>query len=338
MVENRALKLLVLFAVIGLIAMQGHAGAEGSLPRAGSRAATVNGAPIDRGEFDQAVLKIQRTLLEFGKPLTVNQVTAVQTDVLEGLIRREILYQESRKAGIRPDEKAVSEEIKALKGQFSREAEYKDELSRRNMTEETLRSRLERNSAVEQYIESRFASKVEVTDKEMLAYYESRLDLFKQPLQVRASHILIHMDSQWEAPRKQDARRKAEQIQQSLKKDGDFAILAREHSDGPTRTNGGDIGYIRAGQIEKQLETVIFSMKPGETSEIIETAYGFHLFKVTDRKPETILAYDSIKEELRRSLRIEKARQEADLFAKSLREKAVVEILLNDEISSVKQL
>jgi hypothetical protein len=78
-------------------------------------------------------------------------------------------------------------------------------------------------------------------------------------------------------------------------------------------------------------------LKQGETSEVIETDYGFHLFMVADRKSETILAYDSVKEQIRQFLREEKAKQEADLYAKSLREKADVQVLLPEEISSAKR-
>jgi peptidyl-prolyl cis-trans isomerase C len=69
----------------------------------------------------------------------------------------------------------------------------------------------------------------------------------------------------------------------------------------------------------------------------VETSYGFHLFKVTDRKPETVLAYEKVKEKIRQFLRDEKAKQEADLRAKSLREKAAVEIFLREEVLAAKK-
>jgi len=79
-------------------------------------------------------------------------------------------------------------------------------------------------------------------------------------------------------------------------------------------------------------------MKTGELSELVETGYGYHIFKVTDRKPETVLPYDSVKAQIRQQLIQEKEKQEAEQFAKSLREKASVEILLNDDVVSAKQL
>jgi peptidyl-prolyl cis-trans isomerase C len=327
---------VVLFAAC--IAMASPAGGEAKKAEpAADRVAIVNGVPIERADFDKEVFLIQKSLLGLGKPLTCGQVSSIRAEVLESMIRREVLYQDSRKAGIKPDENAVTKEIAALKQQYPTEAEYKNELAGRNLSEEALRSHLERNSSLQQYVDRQFGAKVAVTDAEMVGYYESRLDLFKQPLQARVSHILIQTDSQWDDRRKQEARRKAEQVLKDLKNGRDFAALAREQSDGPTRTNGGDLGYIRTGQLDAQLENAVFRLKAGETSDIIETGYGFHLFKMFDRKPETILAYDAVKEQIRRHLAQEKARQEADRYAKTLREKASVEILLREEVSAAKK-
>jgi peptidyl-prolyl cis-trans isomerase C len=320
---------MMILIVVGFMGMALPARGEEKKPQPEDKVAIVNGAPIEKAEFDGEVMMIQKTLLGSGKPLTCKQVSSIQKEVLESLIRREILYQESRSAGIRPDEKAVDEEIKDLRKQFSSEAEFKKELRGRNMSEEVLRSRIEKNNSIQQYIERRFLSKVAVPDNDVVSYYEGHLDLFKQPLQIRISHILIKTDPKWEASRKEEARRKAEQILKDLKRGKDFAMLAREQSDGPTRTNGGDLGYIRRGQLEKPIESVVFNLKPGETSGIVETSYGFHLFRMTDKKPETILAYDEVKEKVRQFLREEKAKQEAELQAKALRDKAGVEVLMN---------
>ncbi|HKN18669.1 MAG TPA: peptidylprolyl isomerase [Dissulfurispiraceae bacterium] len=329
MIKSRVLGLGFIVIAIGIMAVVSSARSEDSKPKPADKAAIVNGAPIDRAEFDGELLTVQKAVLGYGKPITATQVASIQKEVLESMVRREILYQESRKAGIKPDENAVDKELKALKQQFANETEYKNELSRRNISEGILRSRIERNSAVQQYIERQFAAKVTVTDSDMVSYYQSHLDLFKQSLLLRVSHILILTDPKWEEARKQEARRKADQIMKDLKNGKDFAAIAREQSDSPTRANGGDLGYIKAGQLEKQFESAVLALKPGETTDLISSEYGFHIFKLTEKKPETVLAYENVKDKIKQFLREEKAKQEADLFAKNLREKARVEILLN---------
>ena len=292
------------------------------------KVAVVNGAPIEKGEFDGEVFLIQKTVLGMGKPLSCEQVSSIRREVLESMIRRELLYQAARKSGIKSDENAINKDINSLKQQFSGETEYKNELSRRGINEEVLRARMVRNSLVQKYVDKEFTGKVNVIDKEIQDYYQKNIDLFKQPFQMRISHIFIQSDPKGGDSRKKELRGKAEKILKNLKDDQDFAALAKEYSDGPTRTNGGDLGYLRKGQLEKQFESKIFALKKGEITDVIETDYGFHIFKVTDIKPETMLAYENVKEKVKKFLVDEKIKQEADNYARKLREKTDVNILL----------
>ncbi|MGA3282536.1 MAG: peptidylprolyl isomerase [Smithella sp.] len=292
------------------------------------KVAVVNGAPIEKDEFDGEVFLIQKTVLGLGKPLSCEQVSSIRREVLESMIRRELLYQAARKSGIKPDENAINKDINSLKQQFSDETEYKNELSKRGINEEVLRARMIRNSLVQKYVSKEFTDKVDVTDKEIQDYYQKNIDLFKQPFQIRVSHISIQSDPKDGDSRKKELRGKAEKILKNLKDDKDFADLAREYSDGPTKNKGGDLGYLRKGQLEKQFESKVLALKKGEITDIIETEYGFHIFKVTDIKPETILAYENVKEKVKKFLVDEKIKQEADEYARKLREKTDVKILL----------
>ncbi len=300
-------------------------------PPADEKVAVVNRSNIMKSDFDAEVLRIQRAHLNQGRPLTCAHVSTYNKEILEALIRQELLYQESRKSGVRVGEGEIDKQIDALKKQFLSETEYKTELARRRITEDMLRVRLERDLIFQKYLEKQFADQVKVTDIDMMTYYESRLDLLKQPAQVRVSHILIQVDPKWDKTRKQEARRKLEGIQRKLKQGQDFAALAREQSDGTSRTNGGDLGYVRAGQLGAQFEKVVLDLRPGELSEIIETDNGYHLFKVTDKKAETILSYDSVKEQIRQALQQEKLKQAAEDRGKKLRQTAEVEILFKEE-------
>jgi len=292
------------------------------------KVAVVNGAPIEKGEFDGEVFLIQKTVLGMGKPLSCEQVSSIRREVLESMIRRELLYQAARKSGIKSDENAINKDINSLKQQFFGETEYKNELSRRGINEEVLRARMVRNSLLQKYVDKEFTGKVNVTDKEIQDYYQKNIDLFKQLFQMRISHIFIQFDAKSSDSRKKELRGKVEKILKNLKDDQDFADLAREYSDGPTKNNGGDLGYLRKGQLEKQFESKVLTLKKGEITDIIETEYGFHIFKVTDIKPETILAYENVKEKVKKFLVDEKTKKEADEYARKLREKSDVKILL----------
>lgn len=319
--------LMIVITVVCMMAVSSALG-ETKKNQKEEKVAVVNGAPIEKDEFDGEVFLIQKTVLGLGKPLSCEQVSLIRREVLESMIRRELLYQAARKSGIKPDENAINKDINSLKQQFSGETEYKDELSRRGINEEVLRARMIRNSLVQKYVDKEFTDKVNVTDKEIQDYYQKNIDLFKQPFQMRVSQIFIQSDPKGGDSRKKELRGKAEKILKNLKDDQDFAGLAREYSDGPTKNKGGDLGYLRKGQLDKQFESKIFALKKGEITDVIETEYGFHIFKVTDIKPETILAYENVKEKVKKFLVDEKIKQEADEYARKLREKTDVKILL----------
>jgi len=258
------------------------------------------------------------------------QLSKLRRQVHENLIDRELLYQESQKKKIKVDEEAIDKQIGVLKKRFTTEAEFKEALSRANLSEATLRSQIKRRIAIQKFIDEQFGQKIVVSDKEVKSYYDSHLSLFKEPEQVRASHILIKVDPQADKSHKAKARKKIEEVQQRFKSGEDFAALAKEFSQCPSSAKGGDLGYFKRGEMVKPFEKVAFALKPGEVSDIVETRFGYHLIKVTDKKPETIIAYEGVKERLKRHLKEQKIRREIGIYVGKLKERAKVERFLEE--------
>ena len=111
----------------------------------------------------------------------------------------------------------------------------------------------------------------------------------------------------------------------------EFAVLAKEFSEGPSSANGGDLGNFRRGQMVKPFEEAVFTLRPGEVSDIVETEFGYHLIKVIDKKPETTIAYEDIKDRLEQHLKQEKVQREVSLYVEKLKEKAKVERFLTED-------
>ena len=139
-------------------------------------------------------------------------------------------------------------------------------------------------------------------------------------------HILIKLDGG-----KPAARKKIGDILEKARQGQDFASLARTYSEDQTGPNGGDLGYVRPGQIMKPLEDALFALKPGEVSDVVETGLGYHLLKAMDRKPEMTVPFEQIKDRLRTLLKQEKGQQEANASIAKVREGAHVEITLPPE-------
>ena len=110
--------------------------------------------------------------------------------------------------------------------------------------------------------------------------------------QVRARHILIKTDPQdlGDTPGgKETARKKAQSLLERVRSGEDFASLAQEHSDdAASKVEGGDLGFFGRGSMVPQFDQVVFSLQPGEVSDLVETQYGFHIIKVEEQREPSL--------------------------------------------------
>jgi peptidyl-prolyl cis-trans isomerase C len=285
----------------------------------------VNGTVITQAELDSQMKIVIDRLRASGRLPDVSQLDQIRSQVLENLIARELLYQESQKKGIKISEEELNKQLINVKAQFPNEAEFNNALTRMNLTEANIKEKLQRDLALKKLIEDEVAPKVTVSDSDIRAFYENNPETFKQPERVKASHILIKVDPKADASQKAEAQKKIDSVQAKLQKGEDFGALAKEYSEGPTGPKGGDLGYFTRGQMVKPFEEAAFAMKPGEVSGMVETRFGYHLIKVTDKTPEGTMPYDDVKERLAEFLKQQKIQEEINVYVKRLEEKSKIE-------------
>jgi peptidyl-prolyl cis-trans isomerase C len=294
------------------------------------RVAVVNESAITQEDFERELGLVQRRFARMGRPLSDSQLLMLKKRVLESLINRELLYQESQDEGIKIEDHAINEELKAVKSRFSNEEEFKAVLISLNLSEAGMKAQIERDLAIKQLVDNQFVQKVKVSGKETKAFYESHPESFKRPEEVRASHILIKVDPEADESQKAAALNMIGRIQNKVKKGEDFAALAKEFSQGPSGSKGGDVGFIGRGQTVKPFEEAAFALKPGEVSNIVQTKFGYHLIKVTEQKPATTIGYEDVKDKLKEYLKEQKVQQQLDLLIEELKGRAKVERYLGE--------
>jgi len=290
--------------------------------------AVVNGLVITQEDFDREMIRVQRQFLNMGKHLKDSQMPGIKKEVLENLINRELLYQETQRKGIKIDEATINEQVMTLKKRFPSEAEFKGALAKANFSEAAIKTQIARGLAIEQLIGTYVTKKATVSDQEIKAFYEKHPGLFKQPEQVRASHILIKVDPQADEVKRAEAQKKIKEIQEKLQKGEDFATLAKALSEGPSKAKGGDLGYFSRGRMVKSFEEAAFALRPNEVSDIVETKFGYHLIKVIEKKPESTTAFEDAKDKLGQYLKQQKVQKEVSIYIHELKEKAKVERFL----------
>ena len=292
--------------------------------------AVVNGAVITQADFDREMIRVHSQFASNGRSLSESGLSDIKKGVLETLINRELLYQESQKIGVRVENKEVNEQFDILKKRFSSEDEFKNVLLEMKTSEVVLKSQLQKGMAIQQLVDKEFVQKVKVPEKEVKDFYKKNPNRFKKPEQVRARHILIKVDPGADESKKSAAREKLKEAQKKLSKGEDFEALAKEYSEGPSGANGGDLGYFSRGQMVKPFEESAFALLPGKVSDIVETRFGYHLIKVIDKKPASTTSYEQIKDKLQDYLKQRKVHEKVNIYIEKLKGKAKVEKLLDN--------
>ena len=292
---------------------------------AGAKAAEINGVIITKKQFEKELnIHLERVARQ-GRQLPDSQLASLKKDILDGLIERELLYQESQKAGIKVKQEAIDQHLADIKKRFPGDDQFKSALAQMNLTEVEVKTQIERGLAIRELIDQKITSKITITDAQTKAYYDGNPQMFNQPEQVKASHILIKVEPGAAETQKTEARKKIETVQQKVKNGDDFSQLAKDYSEGPSKTRGGDLGYFRRGQMVKPFEDVAFAMQKNEVSDIVETRFGYHLIKVYDKKPATTLAYADVKDKLTERVKQEEVEKQATQYISQLKKEAKIE-------------
>jgi len=153
-----------------------------------------------------------------------------------------------------------------------------------------------------------FAAKVTVAEEDIRDYYESNLEKFKNPKTVQARHILIKVAQNAKPEDVESARQRAEDVLKLAREGQDFAALARQYSEGPTKTKGGDLGTFRREAMVKPFADKAFSMKAGDISDPVRTRFGWHIIKVEKINPAKTLSLDEAQKDIEKTLKTERSR------------------------------
>jgi peptidyl-prolyl cis-trans isomerase D len=151
-------------------------------------------------------------------------------------------------------------------------------------------------------------SRIQISPQDILRFYEDNPQQYSTPEQVRASHILLKTEGKDEAV----VRKQAEDLLAQVKKGADFAQLATKHSqDEVSASKGGDLDYFGSGKMVPEFDKAAFSLPVGQVSDLVKTQYGFHIIKVTDKKPATTRPLDEVKAQIEDQLKWDRAQAEA---------------------------
>jgi parvulin-like peptidyl-prolyl isomerase len=228
--------------------------------------ARVNQAPVSVSRFKEKLRFLNLGFSNLSGEMSVGD--EAKLDLLSQLIDEEMYLQEAMKLGIEASGSEVDARLAKVELEFN--GDFRKVLKQENIDIDELKEDLKRRITAEKLINSQVYSKIRVDVTEAKAYFEKNRREFRQPLRIRARQIVV------------DRPEEARHIMDELKKGANFAEIAKARSLSPDSAAGGDLGYFSKGEMPPQFEAVMFRMKPGRTSEVVKTPYGYHIFKVEE--------------------------------------------------------
>lgn len=290
--------------------------------------ATVNGKPITRQQLDEASANDLRMLQAQGQQLTPDQTLGFQRQVLGRLVDQTLLDQAASSAPIADLDKKIEAQIAEIKGQFPTEKEFNDRIAQAGRTQEQFRADVSSGVRLKEFVEQQFGSKVQISDDKIKAFYEENPQYFQAPETVRASHILVAVPADATDEVKKTKRAAIDAARSRVLKGEDFAKVASEVSDCPSKQNGGDLDFFSKGQMVPEFEKAAFGMKDGEVSEVVTTQFGYHVIKRTGSQEAQKRPMDKMKDVIARFLKNREVNKQVAQFIEDQKKTAKIETFL----------
>jgi peptidyl-prolyl cis-trans isomerase C len=272
----------------------------------------VGGHTLTAGEADkQITAMLGPQAAQLGPERIASLMGRFRQQAIERFVIRTLLSGEVEKRQIAVADGDIAEAMDTIKARLPEGMSLDDALKKENMTVEGLRSNLVSELRIKKLVESEVPTNSVPTDAEVAEFYEKQKDQFKTPESVEARHILIKVESSDDEKAKTEKKAKAEGLRKQLVDGADFAKLAKENSDCPSKDRGGDLGSFQRGQMVKAFEDAAFSQETNAVGPVVETMFGYHVIQVQAHKAAGASSLADVKERLAEHL---KQRKQMELF------------------------
>jgi peptidyl-prolyl cis-trans isomerase C len=245
-------------------------------------AVTINDVEVPRSKVQaQADHLINQRGIGSGGITQPSAYRKIQEEVIEQIVVQELLWQEAQRRGTVVGDDEVDRELDRLKSSFESELAFTFKIEEGGFTEQTFRENIRQQMSVQGMIANDITESITVDATAIETFYNENLEQMAVPERVHARHILVKFESGNDESRAA-AEKKLAGLAAQVKAGESFALLAIEHSEGPSGQKGGDLGYFERGQMVQEFDEVAFGAEPGSIVGPVETQFGLHLIKVEE--------------------------------------------------------
>lgn len=265
-----------------------------------------------------------------GLRAALSEVTPV---LLNDAIDELLLLQRARDLGVEFSEEAFQEALGNLKTQNNlTDEQFAIALRQEGLTLDQLRQNFERSYMAQGVQQIEIYPRLQITDEELRQYYRSNAQEFMQPETVMLREIFMEVATQvrdnqtvFNVAQQEAVQAKMKAAHERILKGEDFATLAAELSESPSKANGGLIGPVDVGQIAPAMAEVIKALKPGDMSEPVRTSRGYQMLQLQSRTESAPLPFGEVRQQILQKIRLERVDAETDRYLDTLRGQAEIE-------------
>jgi parvulin-like peptidyl-prolyl isomerase len=276
--------------------------------------ATVNGDPISNKEFEERIAD-QIDLVKGETPLKEGDLALLREEVLDRLIDERIMLQRAKALSLAVSKEELDARIEETRKDYGSES-FMALFEGSGIDYSVWKKALQRRMLLEKVISLDVNVKIQVTEEEAERHFKTNRKTYISERRVHAVQIVVR------------DRDRAEGILKRLNAGEDFDKVAREVSIGPEAERGGDLGFFERGVLPETIDRVVFSIPIGGVSGIVESPYGFHIFKVLDREKGGGRKFTETKERVIADLRRLKEAEAYEHWIEELKMTAEIRISL----------
>ena len=279
----------------------------------------INGQRVDDAVLNAEFSQIKSYFESLGNVSCCERDPEFRTYAKENVVARVLLAQEAQRVmDVTPAEE-VEAALEKLKEEHGGEQRFLYSIGATADQMDLVRRDLEADLRVRRMIDRLASEGAQPADEELRQYYESHVDFYKTAEEVRASHILKSSRGE----KRHEAYDELRALRKRLQAGEDFESLAKQHSD--KGDEHIDLGFFKRGELAEEFEVVAFSLDVGEISPVFASPFGYHLIKLTDRKPATPKPFEDVRDEVREHLLAERRQEKTRQLVRELQARATVE-------------
>ena len=285
----------------------------------------VNGVKLTQKEVDE---KANRTIDSVKDKVPPDQLEPfkenIQQRLVDDFVTRTLISQELDKAKIEIDEKEIDKAMGEIEAKVPQGMTLETMLQQSGMSLEEMRENIVFSLRANKLFETQINPDYTPSDAEIQKYYTDNKKKYDVSETVHARHILIKVDEKDDDKAKGAKKIKIEEIRKQLVEGADFAKIAQESSECPSKDRGGDLGTFPRGRMVKPFEDAAFTQKVNEIGPVVESKFGYHIIEVTEHNQAKEKSIDEVKVTITETLQNQKKQQMAKTYMDGLKEKAKI--------------